>query len=109
MDEPSIGALIDGGWPRGQGPLLDPPGEDASGHQGGSSARLALHGHTVPPMLRSRRDEPSGVGWKEPLIVAQVEPLRVPVSMIRHQPSGDVLAGFLQVLRLQHQVEDAGY
>ena len=38
----------------------------------------------------------------------QVEPLRIPLGVIRHQPSKDVFSRLVRVPRLLDQVEAAG-
>jgi hypothetical protein len=48
-----------------------------------------------------------GVGWEEAFIVAKIEPLSVPLGMICHQPSWDVLVGLPTLTHLQHQIEAA--
>ena len=51
-----------------------------------------------------------GKKWVEEkvVVVAEVEPLGVPLGMIGRQPNGDVLPRLLRLARLMHQVEAAG-
>jgi len=39
---------------------------------------------------------------KESLIIAEVKPLRIPLGMVRDQPSGNELTGFPGAANLQH-------
>lgn len=80
----STGVPIDDGPLRGRALPLDPPHTDASGHRGEGTARLAILDHAIIPVVGARRDEPPGVGGEEAIIVPQIEPLRVPLGVIRH-------------------------
>lgn len=81
------------------------PGQESLGGRGGGSTRAWVGVGGVSP--RGRHNELPGVGGEEAIIVAQVEPPRVPLSMIRHQPIGDVLTWLLQASRLLDQIEAA--
>ena len=61
----------------------------------------------VLPVLVVLPNKSTGVGEEEVVVVAKVEPLRVPLSMIRGQPSGDVLSRLLRMPRLVHKIEAA--
>ena len=51
----------------------------------------------IIPVLRALRDQLPSVGEKEIIVVAGVEPLRVPRGVVGHQPNGDVLSRLLRV------------
>ena len=53
-------------------------------------------------VLQALGDQPPGVGGEEVIVVAEVEPLRVPLGMVRRQPNGDVLSRLLRVARFLH-------
>jgi len=63
---------------------------------------------TIPPVVRTLRDQAPGVGGEEVVVVPQVEPLGVPPGMVRRQPHRDVLSRLLRLVGLQHQVEAPG-
>jgi len=44
--------------------------------------RLVALDDSIFPILRTLPDEPSGVGGEEAVVVAEVEPLGVPLGMI---------------------------
>ena len=54
------------------------------------------------------RDQPPGIGGEEVVVIAEVEPLRVPLGVIGCQPDGDVLLRLLRLAYLVHQVDAAG-
>ena len=54
------------------------------------------------------RDQPPGVGEEEVVIVAEIEPLGVPLGVVGRQPSGDVLSRLFYPARLLDYVEAAG-
>jgi len=48
--------------------------------------------NTVLPVLRALRDQTIGVGGEEVVVVAEIEPLRIPLGLVGRQPNGDVLS-----------------
>ena len=63
--------------------------------------------HTIVPVVGVRLDELPGVGREEAIVVSKIEPLRVPLGVIRHQPGGDVLSRLVRTPHPLHQVEAA--
>ena len=63
--------------------------------------------HTIIPVVGARLDEPPGVGGEESVIVVEVEQLRIPLGVIRHQPGGDVLSRLIRAPRILNQIEAA--
>ena len=66
----------------------------------GAEPRLESLDDAVVLVLRVLRDQPSGVGGEEVIVVVEVEPLRVLLGVVGRQPNGDVLSRLLRVARL---------
>jgi len=60
---------------------------------------------TVILIVETLLDQLPSVGREEAIIVAQVGPLRVPLGVIRHQPSGNILLRLVRVSHLLDRVE----
>ena len=56
----------------------------------------------VIPIVGVLLDQPPSVGREEAIVVAQVEPLRVPLGMFRRQPIGNVLS---RLVRMPHLLD----
>jgi len=54
----------------------------------------------VVPVLRALRDQPPGVGGEEVVVIAEIEPLRIPLGVVGCQPNVDVLSRLLRVAHL---------
>ena len=67
--------------------------------EGAKPGLESLH-DVVVPIMRALRDQPLGVGRKEAIIVAEIEPLRIPLGVVGRQPSRDVLSRLFRVARL---------
>jgi len=66
----------------------------------GAEPRLESLDDAVVLVLRVLRDQTSGVGGEEVVVVVEVEPLRVLLGVVGRQPNGDVLSRLLRVARL---------
>ena len=62
----------------------------------------------VLPIFRAFLDKSPGVGGAESIIVVEIEPLRVPLCMVRCQPSRDILSRLIRAACLLDQVEAVG-
>ena len=74
----------------------------------GAEPRLKGLDDVVVPVLRALRDQAPGVGREEVVVVMEVEPLGIPLGVVRRQPNRDVLSRLLRLACLLHQVEAAG-
>ena len=43
--------------------------------------------HPILPAVGAFLDDPPGIGVEEAIIITEVEPLGIPLGMIRHQPT----------------------
>ena len=62
----------------------------------------------VLPIFSSIPDESPGVGGEESIVIAEIEPLRVPLGVVRRQPSRDILSRLIRAPHLLDQVEATG-
>ena len=78
------------------------------GLEKGAEPSLVDLDDAIIPVLRALLDQPTDVGGEEAIVIVKVEPLRVPLGIVRCQPSDNILLRLIHVPRLLDQVEAAG-
>ena len=74
----------------------------------GAESRLKGLDDAIIPILWVLRDQPPGISREKVTVVAEVEPLGVPLGVVRRQPDRDVLSRLLSLACLLHQIKAAG-
>ena len=78
------------------------------GIEDGAEPRLKGLDDAIIPVVRTLRDQTPGVVREEVVVVSKIEPLGVPLGVVRRQPNWDVLRRLHRLARLLHQVKAAG-
>ena len=106
--ETSAGVPVDGGPPREQRGGQTFLAQRLQGIEEGAESGLKGLDDAIIPVLWTLRDQPPGIGGEKVVVVAEVEPLGVPLGVVRRQPNQHVLSRLLRLACLLHQVEAAG-
>ena len=74
----------------------------------GAKSGLECLDDAIIPVVRALRDQAPGIVGENVVVVTEVEPIGVPLGVVRRQPDWDVLSRLLCLAVLLHKVEAVG-